>query len=268
MNEWIAGTVPTPSDGPPGMRRWWLVRGSSVLIASDGMLPTEAPPADGEPLYLGRLGDEEQWALDVDAVELVGDHEAMQPTDLFTLHATLGEQGWAIAGRAVQLVEWARTHRFCGRCGTATQAMDGERARRCPDCGLMAFPRLAPAMIVLVERGDELLLARGRTFPVPMYSCLAGFVEPGESVEEAVVREVREEVGVKVGDVRYQHSQPWPFPHSLMLGFRATWLEGDIEIDPVEIVDAQWYRVDDLPQVPPGISIARKLIDAWVAEHS
>jgi NAD+ diphosphatase len=101
-----------------------------------------------------------------------------------------------------------------------------------------------------------------------MYSCLAGFVEPGESVEEAVVREVREEVGVKVGDVRYQHSQPWPFPHSLMLGFRATWLEGDIEIDPVEIVDAQWYRVDHLPQVPPGISIARKLIDAWVAEHS
>jgi NAD+ diphosphatase len=267
MNEWIAGTVPTPSGGPPGARRWWLVQGSSVLVASDGVLPTEAPPAAGEPLYLGRLGEEEQWALDVDAVELDGDHEGLQPTDLFTLHATLGEQGWAIAGRAVQLVEWARTHRFCGRCATPTNPIDGERAQRCPSCGLMAFPRLAPAMIVLVERGDELLLARGRAFPTPMYSCLAGFVEPGESVEEAVVREVREEVGVKVGDVRYQQSQPWPFPHSLMLGFRATWLEGDIEIDPVEIVDAQWYRVDDLPQVPPGISIARKLIDAWVAEH-
>ncbi|MBV9951620.1 MAG: NAD(+) diphosphatase [Acidimicrobiia bacterium] len=268
MNEWIAGTVPTSSDGPPSTRRWWLVQGASVLVATDGTLPVEAPPGDGEPHYLGRLGDEEQWALDVDAVELVGDHDALQPTDLFTLHATLGEQGWAIAGRAVQLVEWARTHRFCGRCGAATQAMDGERARRCPECGLMAFPRLAPAMIVLVERGEEVLLARGRAFPTPMYSCLAGFVEPGETVEEAVVREVREEVGVQVGDVRYQRSQPWPFPHSLMLGFRATWLGGDIEIDPVEIVDAQWYRVDDLPQVPPGISIARKLIDAWVAEHS
>jgi NAD+ diphosphatase len=238
-----------------------------VLVASDGVLPTEAPPAGREPLYLGRLGDEEQWALDVDAVELLPQHEGLQPTDLFTLHATLGEQGWAIAGRAVQLVEWARTHRFCGRCGTPTDPIDGERATRCPSCGLMAFPRLAPAMIVLVERGDEVLLARGRAFPTPMYSCLAGFVEPGESVEEAVIREVREEVGVKVGDVRYQQSQPWPFPHSLMLGFRATWLDGDIEIDPVEIVDAQWYRVDDLPQVPPGISIARKLIDAWVDEH-
>ncbi len=137
---------------------------------------------------------------------------------------------------------------------------------RCPACGLVAYPRLAPAMITLVTRGDEALLARGVQFRAPMYSCLAGFVEPGESLEQAVVREVREEVGVEVGNVSYQASQPWPFPHSLMIGFRAEWTGGDIVIDPTEIVDAQWFRRDELPPIPPRISIARRLIDDWVAE--
>jgi NAD+ diphosphatase len=126
-------------------------------------------------------------------------------------------------------------------------------------------------MITLVTRGEpgpeqEALLARGVQFRMPMYSCLAGFVEPGETLEGAVMREVREEVGVEVGDVHYAGSQPWPFPHSLMLGFRATWIAGDIAPDPTEIVDANWYPKHDLPPIPPGISIARKLIDAWLTE--
>ena len=120
-------------------------------------------------------------------------------------------------------------------------------------------------MITLIERDGEALLARGRTFPVPMYSCIAGFVEPGETMEEAVHREVREEVGVSITDVRYIASQPWPFPHSLMIGFEATWASGDIVIDETEIVDAQWFRADDLPMIPPGMSIARTLIDRWLA---
>ena len=144
----------------------------------------------------------------------------------YGFHGRAGQEAWLAAGRAVQLVEWGRTHRFCGRCGTPTEPAPGERAMRCPACGLSAFPRLAPAMITLVTRGDdgpdqEALLARGIQWKVPMYSCLAGFVEPGESLEGAVVREVKEEVGVDVDDVRYQGSQPWPFPHSLMCGFRA-----------------------------------------------
>jgi len=126
-------------------------------------------------------------------------------------------------------------------------------------------------MITLVTRGDdgpdqEALLARGILWKVPMYSCLAGFVEPGESLEGAVVREVKEEVGLTVGDVRYRSSQPWPFPHSLMCGFRARYVGGDIECDPTEIADANWYRRDAMPNIPPGISIARKLIDDWLAE--
>jgi NAD+ diphosphatase len=191
--------------------------------------------------------------------------------DLFAYHGRAGESAWLAAGRAVQLVEWGRTHRYCGRCGTPTEPASGERAMRCPACGLLAFPRLAPAMITLVTRGEdgrdqEALLARGVQFRLPMYSCLAGFVEPGESLEGAVAREVREEVGVSVGDVRYRSSQPWPFPHSLMIGFRARHVAGELTPDPREIVDAGWYRRDALPPIPPGISIARKLIDEWVGE--
>lgn len=129
----------------------------------------------------------------------------------------------------------------------------------------MAFPRLAPAVITLItDDSGRALLARGKSFPIPMYSCLAGFVEPGENLEEAVQREVREEVGLNVGDVRYHGSQPWPFPHSLMIGFTAKWKSGEIDIDAEEIIDANWYTRDDLPPIPPGVSIARRLIDAWV----
>ena len=136
----------------------------------------------------------------------------------------------------------------------------------CPACKLHVYPRIAPAVIVLVRRGDEALLARGARFPMPFFSTLAGFAEVGESLEETLAREVREEVGVEVSRIRYFGSQPWPFPHSLMIGFRAAWSSGDIAIDPNEIVDAGWFRRDDLPPIPPGISIARALIDAWLGE--
>jgi NAD+ diphosphatase len=212
--------------------------------------------------FLGAHGVEAVWAVDVPRGE---DPSYGAALDLYSYYGRSTEVEWAIAGRAVQIAEWARTHRFCGRCGTPTEPSTADRSMRCPACGLVAYPRLAPAMITLVTRGDEALLARGVQFRAPMYSCLAGFVEPGESLEQAVVREVREEVGVEVGDVRYQASQPWPFPHSLMIGFRAEWVSGDIEIDPSEIVDAQWFRYDELPSIPPRISIARRLIDDWLA---
>ena len=143
---------------------------------------------------------------------------------------------------------------------------------RCTECGLLAFPRLAPAMITLVTRGDgddeEALLARGVQWTTPMFSCLAGFVEPGESLESAVVREVLEEVNITARNPRYFGSQPWPFPHSLMIGFRAEYESGEIVCDPSEIAEAAWFRRDEIPMVPPSISIARKLIDDWLAGSS
>ena len=180
------------------------------------------------------------------------------------LWSMLDEDTWAVAGRAVQIVEWDRTHRFCGRCGGPTELAPDERARRCPACGLSAFPRVAPAVIVCVTHEDRILLARGTRFPGVMYSVLAGFVEPGESLEECVAREIEEEVGIRVADIRYFGSQPWPFPHSLMIGFTASYAGGEIAIDPVEIMDAQWFTRDALPPLPPRISIARHLIDAYV----
>ena len=251
---------------PAAPALWWCVQGNRLLVGEGGRLPTELPPGatTSESLFLGLLDGRPCWAADAAADSVASDGFAF--VDLFSLHPTVGERKWAVAGRAVQLVDWMRSHRFCGRCGAETEAAPGERARRCPSCGLLAFPRLAPAVITLVQRDEEALLARGVTFGVPMYSCIAGFVEPGETLEEAVAREVREEVGIEVRDVRYHASQPWPFPHSLMLGFRANWAAGEIRIDPSEIVDAGWFRRDELPPIPPGISIARALIDTWLRE--
>ena len=165
----------------------------------------------------------------------------------------------------MQIVEWERTHRFCGRCGAPTAPAEGERAMRCRKCGLLAFPRLSPAVIVLIHRGDEVLLARSHRFPEGMYSALAGFVEPGETVEGALIREVAEEVGVRVRDLEYRGSQPWPFPNSLMLGFFAEYAGGEIVPEAAEIAEAAWFPVDALPTIPGPISIANRLITAWVA---
>jgi NAD+ diphosphatase len=181
------------------------------------------------------------------------------------VYGRLDEDLFWIAARAVQIIDWDKTHRFCGQCGVPLKIKTTERAKECPQCGLLHFPRLAPAIIVLVERGNELLLARSRHFMPGMYSVLAGFVEPGESLEEAVVREVKEEVGIEIKDIKYFGSQPWPFPHSLMIGFTATYAGGGISLDDEEIEKADWFTMDSLPHIPGKISIARKLID-WFIE--
>jgi NAD+ diphosphatase len=267
---------PPAGDGAAG--RWYLIRAAEVLIDDEGNLPGPmAGPADlgfgsgdlpaaEEPVLLGQLDGELCWAAGVEAGAPAPAGHRWAP--LIGLGGPWPREDWMLAGRAVQLVEWRRTSRFCGRCGTATVGAPGERALRCPACGFLAYPRLAPAIIVLVRKGDRALLAAGRGFRGGMYSALAGFVEAGESLEEAVHREVGEEVGIRLRDVRYVGSQPWPFPHSLMVGFRAEWEGGEIHPDGIEILDAAWWSVDDLPPIPPSISIARTLIDQWVADVS
>lgn len=170
----------------------------------------------------------------------------------------------AVAGRSLAIAEWDVTHRFCGRDGTPTELVPGERARRCPVCHTPFYPRISPAVIVLVTRGDSMLLARSSNFPMPFFSTLAGFVEPGESLEETVLREVKEEVGVDLQNLRYFGSQPWPFGRSLMVGYTAEYAGGEVKVDGKEIVEAQWFTIDNLPRIPPRLSIARHLIDSFI----
>jgi NAD+ diphosphatase len=176
----------------------------------------------------------------------------------------LDDLSLSLAMRAVQVLEWDRTHRFCGACGTPTTIAQGERAKRCPACQLTVYPRISPAMMVLVCKGRELLLARGVNFPPGRFSALAGFLEAGESIEQAVIREVREEVGVEVDRLEYFASQSWPFPNSLMIAFRAQWVSGELSPDLNEIAEAHWYLPEKLPQLPPRLSIARALIDSTI----
>jgi NAD+ diphosphatase len=278
----VPGIVPPPSDSPDlsgNSRVFFLVHESGlVLRKTEGgvSLPGEADLASlglsagpekaddkTEPAhYLGQLGQAQAFVLPLYALPGAG----FTVRNLRGLFGVLDDDTFAAAGRAVQIATWATTHRFCGRCATPTRREPEERAMRCPKCGLVAYPRISPAIIVLVRRGEEALLARGARFPLPFYSTLAGFAEVGESLEETLVREVREEVGIHVGNIRYFGSQPWPFPHSLMVGFFADYASGDIRVDGKEILDARWFRADGLPDIPPRLSIARRLIDTWVAE--
>ena len=182
---------------------------------------------------------------------------------LRSLFGAMDEALLSVAGRAFQISNWARTHRFCGACGTPTVHLAGERCVKCPACGFMAYPRISPAMMVLIRRGDSILLARHSASPAPFFTALAGFVEAGESVEEAIHREVFEEVGLRVRNIAYFGSQPWPFPHSLMIAYTADFEGGDIKIDEAEIAEARWFGPDDaLPKIPHGVSIASELIRA------
>jgi NAD+ diphosphatase len=253
-----------PPEPAPASALWFVFRGRELLVCGGGgRVPDAGPEALGvTPLgvhYLGALGAIACYCAELpDTSAPPSGHEFRELRGLF---GRLPSALHRVAGRAVQIVEWDRTHRYCGACATPTEPVAGERARACPRCGLASFPRLAPAIIVAVERGDEILLGRGPHFPPGIYSTIAGFVEPGESVEEAVRREVREETGVEVEDVRYFASQPWPYPHSLMLGFQARYRSGELRIDPAELEDAGWFSRDAMPMLFPGnVSIAQWLI--------
>lgn len=174
---------------------------------------------------------------------------------------------FAVAGKAIQIIDWDKNHQFCGRCGSKTRDMENERGKECPDCGLINYPRISPAIIVAIKKDNKILLAHNKRFINNMYSVIAGFVEPGETFEECVKREVFEEVGIQVKNIKYFHSQPWPFPNSMMIGFTADYADGEIKVDGVEIDKAAWFAVDELPSIPSKVSIAGKLINAFIDEN-
>lgn len=218
--------------------------------------------ADGSH-FMGYWHEQPCHALAIDPTVSL-DVMRYQKGNLYQVLGRVEEQLFALVGRASQLLDWERDHKYCGRCGNTMQADTSERAMRCEPCGTINYPRIAPCVIVLITRGEEILLARNANFPGPMYSTLAGFIEPGETVEETLVREVREEVGVEVCNLRYFQSQSWPFPNQLMIGFFADHAGGEIVCDQIEIVDAQWFNVNDLPMIPPVSSVSGQLIQHYI----
>ena len=250
---------PRPSDDPrvaarPSWARLPLLKSNNTLWFD---------PA--RTLYLGVLAGTACWAAEAPA-EAPPPPSGLAWEGLRALFTVLDDAHFALAGRAVQLLDWDRNHRHCGRCGAPTEAKTEERARACPVCRLSVYPRISPAVMALVRREGEILLGRSPHFPPGMYSALAGFVEPGETLEQCLAREVEEEVGVRVSRIRYFASQPWPFPNSLMIAFVCDWESGEIRPQAGEIEAANWFKVLQLPKLPSRISIARRLIDAVVKE--
>lgn len=250
----------------PATQEAWcfaFVDGKLLLPLAEDEPLAPAPAAHFEAQsrhYLGRLDGLDCWALGLTQLP-TGWRTVPLRAAMMQFPAPL----MALAGRAAQLLEWDRAHRYCGVCGTSTELQAGERARRCASCGHSAYPRVTPAMMALVWRPGELLLARSPHYAPGMYSALAGFVEAGESLEECVVREVHEEVGVHVKNLRYFGSQSWPFPHSLMVAYTAQWDGGEIVPQAGEIEDAAWFAFDALPNIPPRFSISGHLIRDTVA---
>ena len=214
--------------------------------------------------YLGTLDGLQCFAAELAPASRLPD--ALSLNGLRELFGRMEEDLIWIAGRANQLVQWNRSHQYCGACGHPTEDSSEERAKICPQCGLMNYPRISPAVIVAVLKGNQILLANNKRFKTGYYSVLAGFVEPGENLEECVQREVFEEVGITLKNIRYFGSQPWPFPNSLMIAFTAEYAAGEINASQSEIVDAGWFSADSLPSIPPRITIARHLID-WYLKH-
>lgn len=266
----IPGLVPVKNSTKDDW--WFIICGSSLLVtlSETGAAVPRSPQIAflkeklSKISYLGTLDDAGCFVAELQ--ERGEELQGMRLQELRPLLGLLSDEMFSLAGRAFQLLHWDRTHQFCNRCGSRTALKKDERAKSCPQCGLVDYPNISPAIIVAVIKDREILLAQARRFVTRFYSVLAGFVEPGETFEECVQREVKEEVGLDVDRIEYFGSQPWPFPNSLMVAFTAVHAGGEIKIDETEIVDAQWFSANALPEIPKKGTIARRLID-WFVEN-
>jgi NAD+ diphosphatase len=255
---------------------WFIFRDNLLLVElldDSALIPFTSDLTDlklssqsKKPLYFGSFENKPCYFIEVS--NDIDFPEKMSFQNIRSLYGRLDEELLWVAGRAFQLMIWDKNSKYCGQCGTPTEIKFDERAKKCPACSLLVFPRISPAIIVGIidQKHKKILLANGTRFPSNFYSVIAGFVEPGETLEECARREIFEEVGIEIKNIRYFNSQSWPFPDSLMIGFLADYAKGQISIDPSEINDAQWFSADNLPRIPGKISIARKIID-WFAEN-
>ena len=255
---------------PPSERgNWLIIQDQKLIVVPDGdrfRLPAGGRPAKldgalGEPIWLGTLrGDTECWVASLPKDAVVPD-EFQRETLVPMAGTRLPDDLLSLGGMAMQALWWESTSGFCPRCGNPTERLPGEWGKLCPKCKYEHYPHLHPAVIVVVRDGDRVLLTRKAIWAPGRYALVAGFVDNGESLEGCVAREVKEEVGVDVKDIRYVGSQNWPFPSQLMVGFVATYAGGEIKVDAEELEDARWFPSSNLPSLPSRHSISRFLID-------
>lgn len=270
--ESLAGQfAPAKNGEQPEDRRgtWLLVQDNALLIHEVGgergwglpqwPLPEEIARTLDPIVHLGTYRGAPCWAAAVPSgADVPGGFER---ESLLPAQTRLADDALSLGGLALQAIHWETTSLHCPRCGARTSRMQGERGKRCPGCGYEHYPHLHPAVIVLVREGDRVLLTRKAFWPKGRYGLIAGFVDAGESLEGAAAREVHEEVGVEIRDLRYAGSQYWPFPSQLMVGFTAAYSQGDVTVNRDELEDARWFSVHELPDLPPKLSIARFLLD-------
>ncbi len=234
------------------------------ILNTEKLLCLEISPTNT--IYLGRLGSMPCYAGEITANDF--NNKEYKLIGLRQLFGQIEDEMFCLAARANHLVNWNRNSQYCGRCGEKTLMKLDEHSKLCPRCKLLIYPKISPAIIVAIIKEDKILLAKNTLSKNNFYSVLAGFVEPGETLEECVVREVREEAGIEVKNITYFGSQPWPYPDSLMVGYTAEYAGGELVLDEKELSDADWFDVNELPTIPGKVSISRKLIDWFIDKNN
>ena len=253
------------------MSFYYIFQNGKIILKEDGAIP-EAAEIEGLRQHFVNAGcvdkvdkDGDRWAELEMTAKLPDGFDACERRGCWT---AVGEEQFFRIGKAFHYMDWQRLHKYCGKCGAQNVFDPGEGAMKCLACGELFYPVISPAIIVCVEKKGKILLGHGVNFPAGRYSVLAGFVEPGESLEECVAREVYEESRILVKNIKYFTSQPWPFPRSLMLGFIAEWESGDICPDTTEVTDVRWFAPHEIPEYYRGVSISAKLIEDFIKRHT
>lgn len=264
----IPGVIPTRDQTDEDL--WFIFSANKILVkikdcgieipTKTDLLQLNLELNNGH--FLGDLKDVSCYTIS--AAEIQNLPSSLEFKDFRMVGVMFEEEIFLLGGKASQILYWESTHKYCSRCGSKTVSLEGERAKKCPECGFVAYPKICPATITAVIKNDKILLAHNSNFAEGLYSVIAGFVEPGETFEECVRREVLEEVGIKVKNIKYFSSQPWPFPNSLMIAFTAEYESGEIKVDGAEISDANWFSINNLPMLPSKISVASKLINHFI----